>query len=355
MSILRKKLTALWNHYRIRSVAALLTFTILLVALPGITYATNVVYIHDGEDVYQFYTANSLITSEEILDREEIELSARDEVEFTGFDEDGIAELNIYRAFSLAITADGKTTYVTMTRGTVNDALERADVSLSDNDRINVSPYEDAVSGMEIVVNRVTFREKTKETAIPFEVETTENAAYSKGKTIVTQVGKEGKQVATFRETLVDGVVAKTDLISNEITVEPVNQKQIVGTNTHVIASDILPPTDFALDANGVPLNYSRVLTGKATAYSSRRYPNVKGASGQFLKCGSVAVDPRIIPYGTKLYIASPDGSVVYGYAIAGDTGGAMYSGEALVDLFFDTYDECIQFGRREMNIYILE
>jgi len=70
---------------------------------------------------------------------------------------------------------------------------------------------------------------------------------------------------------------------------------------------------------------------------------------------GIVAVDPSVIPLGTKLYIASPDGSIVYGYAVAGDTGGAAYNGDVVVDLFYDTYEECIQFGRRTMNIYILE
>ena len=57
---------------------------------------------------------------------------------------------------------------------------------------------------------------------------------------------------------------------------------------------------------------------------------------------------------GTKLYIASPDGSVVYGYAIASDTGGALMSGRVLVDLYYNTLGECVNFGRRQMNVYIL-
>lgn len=68
---------------------------------------------------------------------------------------------------------------------------------------------------------------------------------------------------------------------------------------------------------------------------------------------GVVAVDPNIIPYGTKLYITS--GNIVYGYAIAGDTGGAAMAGDILVDVFYDTYDECAAFGRRDMTVYIIE
>ena len=68
-----------------------------------------------------------------------------------------------------------------------------------------------------------------------------------------------------------------------------------------------------------------------------------------------VAVDPDIIPYGSILYIVSNDGQVVYGYAVAGDTGGALWAGTAIVDLYYNTYDECCQFGRRDVTIYVLE
>ena len=55
---------------------------------------------------------------------------------------------------------------------------------------------------------------------------------------------------------------------------------------------------------------------------------------GRYLSEGYVAVDPDIIPYGSKLYIMTKDGSWDYGYAIAADTGGAMLSGRVLVDQY---------------------
>ena len=69
---------------------------------------------------------------------------------------------------------------------------------------------------------------------------------------------------------------------------------------------------------------------------------------------GGVAVNPNIIPYGSKLYIVSTDGSFVYGYATAVDTGGALMDGSAIVDCFYNTYDECVNFGRRDVNVYVL-
>ena len=70
---------------------------------------------------------------------------------------------------------------------------------------------------------------------------------------------------------------------------------------------------------------------------------------------GVVAVDPEIIPYGTKMYVASPDGKIVYGYGVAGDTGGACMAGDIIADLCYDTLEECSIIGRRQMVLYILE
>ena len=71
---------------------------------------------------------------------------------------------------------------------------------------------------------------------------------------------------------------------------------------------------------------------------------------------GVVAVNPNISPYGSKLYITTPDGSYVYGYAVAGDTGGFIYSHpDTIVDLFMNTVAECYAFGRRDIVVYVLE
>jgi 3D (Asp-Asp-Asp) domain-containing protein len=99
-----------------------------------------------------------------------------------------------------------------------------------------------------------------------------------------------------------------------------------------------------------------KLLTGTCTAYTDDEGDSGSWTStGKHVAVGLVAVDPRVIPYGTKMWITSADGSMVYGYAIAADTGGALRSGRVLVDLFMDTLTECNAFGRRSMNVYILE
>jgi len=61
---------------------------------------------------------------------------------------------------------------------------------------------------------------------------------------------------------------------------------------------------------------------------------------------GIVAVDPGVIPLGTKLYIPG------YGFAIAGDTGGAIVGHR--IDLGFDSLNDAMEFGRRPVKVYTL-
>lgn len=102
---------------------------------------------------------------------------------------------------------------------------------------------------------------------------------------------------------------------------------------------------------DGTVLKYSGVRSMTATAYTTG-YDGVgtRTASGTAVHVGTVAVDKNVIPLGTRLYIVA-DGNIVYGLAVAEDTG---VKGSK-IDLYFDTYEQCIQFGRRDCTVYILE
>ena len=91
----------------------------------------------------------------------------------------------------------------------------------------------------------------------------------------------------------------------------------------------------------------------ESTAYSSDPADALGGgtvtATGQNLLTNpmAVAVDPNVIPLGTRLYVEG------YGEAIASDTGGAIKGN--IVDVHFSTYEQCIQWGRRQVKVTILE
>ena len=109
----------------------------------------------------------------------------------------------------------------------------------------------------------------------------------------------------------------------------------------------------FLTDIYGNTVNYTEVITGSSTAYTAE-YGAIC-STGRLARYGVVAVDPDRIPYGSILYIVSDDG-FVYGYAVAGDTGGFVYNGtNTVVDLYFPTLDECNSYGRRGISVYVLD
>ncbi len=102
---------------------------------------------------------------------------------------------------------------------------------------------------------------------------------------------------------------------------------------------------------DGTVLKYSGVRTMSATAYTTGHDGvGTRTASGTAVHVGSVAVDKSVIPLGTRMYIVAGS-KLIYGLAVAEDTG---VKGNK-IDLYFNTYDECIQFGMRTCTVYILE
>ena len=103
--------------------------------------------------------------------------------------------------------------------------------------------------------------------------------------------------------------------------------------------------------SDGSTLNFSAAKSMTATAYTAG-YGGADycTATGTTVRVGTVAVDKNVIPLGTKMFIVTNDG-IVYGTAVAEDTG---VRGNK-VDLYFDTYQQCISFGRRSCTVYILK
>ncbi|MCD7774883.1 MAG: 3D domain-containing protein [Clostridiales bacterium] len=115
--------------------------------------------------------------------------------------------------------------------------------------------------------------------------------------------------------------------------------------------SDIPVPDSIRFDENGIPLEYSYKLSGKSTTYNM----GTRTATGTYVHPGVVAVDPGIIPYGSKMYIVASDGSgYIYGYASAEDTGGFIYwDNGPIVDLYVSTTSDVYYWGNKPVTIYV--
>lgn len=176
--------------------------------------------------------------------------------------------------------------------------------------------------------NREVTTEKTTEKTTEAKIETTTKAPETTTKAVVA---------TTEAPTSAPETVSKAD---GAYTFKELGLSQI---------SDIPVPDNILFDENGIPLNYSRKLTGRSTAYCMGHTT----ATGTSVHEGVVAVDPRIIPYGSTMYIVANDGSV-YGYSSAEDTGGFIYWNNApIVDLYVNTTSFAYQWGNRGVTIYI--
>jgi len=114
--------------------------------------------------------------------------------------------------------------------------------------------------------------------------------------------------------------------------------------------------------AEGEVLEYTEVIQVEATAYCAcykccGKYPSNKyygiTKTGTRAKVGTIAVDPKVIPMGTKMYVEGLYGAKNYGVGKAEDIGGAIKG--KIIDLYFDTHAETIQWGRQQVNVYILK
>jgi len=168
------------------------------------------------------------------------------------------------------------------------------------------------------------------------------------GQEVVLIPGVEGELLRTDSVYYLDGKEQSRTEISSVITRQSVNALIAIGTKVDQPAQ-----SGTFIGANGEALRYLRKLTVKATAYS--KYDpgcNDYTATGTLARYGVVAVDPKVIPLGSKLYIMSSDGSFIYGHAVAEDTGGSIRGNR--IDLYFDSVEQCMVFGRRECTVYVL-
>ncbi len=265
------------------------------------------------------------------------------------------------RQYDVDITVDGKTSTV-RGNGTVADMLALANIKMDEDDLINIGFNEKVNRNTEIIINRVVCLETVKVQTIDYATEYKEDPNIIMGYSEVLVNGEEGEKEVKIRHRYIDGELVSKEIISEEIVAPVVDKVVLTGTGTvdaGVPASSVKQiswlecPDSLLLDENGAPLDYSNVLTGKATAYSAR--PGAGTASGRTAMVGYVAVDPKIIPYGTELYIVSTDGKTVYGYAIAADTGTGLLEGVILVDVFMESYEASCDWGAKQVNIYVLD
>jgi 3D (Asp-Asp-Asp) domain-containing protein len=235
----------------------------------------------------------------------------------------------------VSVTADGGIVGLPTSASTVGELLRLLGITLSPLDRTDPAPTEPITNGLEVWVTRVTRSDVAEECVLPSKTVVLAEPDLPAGYTKILAHGNDGLTRRVWRVWEKDGEETSRGLIGEEIVTEPADTVVIRGTR-------------------GAPTrggDWRRPLAMTATAYdpgprSCGRYADGYTATGVKARKGVVAVDDRVIPMGTRLYIPG------YGFAVAADRGSAIKG--MRIDLCYNTYHEAIEFGRRKVKVYLL-
>lgn len=253
----------------------------------------------------------------------------------------GNMNIYVYNSKNIKLTTNGTEMTVKAPEGTVENALNILGYEITDDDILNVDKNAQIEDDMKITLKKVTYVDEKSTEKISYKTVEKDSDDIMTGESEVSQKGVDGEKEVTKRCKYIDGKYDSTKVIDEKVTKKPVDKIVLNGTKRGTTT-----------DTSGAPVSYSYMVSGSGTAYTAA--PGALTATGVPVYEGGVAVNPAIIPYGSKLYIEAADGSHVYGYATAIDTGGALMDGSAIVDLFYFSYDDCVSFGRRDVNVYVL-
>lgn len=254
--------------------------------------------------------------------------------------------LEIRQGKAITVSADGTVRRVLTSKNNVVQALVELGIEVGDYDWAEPAFESEITEGMFIRLRRITVQEEnvTERFQGPEEVRT-DDTMFEDEKVVAK--GADGEKQVVYRIYYEEGNELYREISSEIVTKEPELTVVTVGTKVRQTAVK-----------QGRTFSYSRKITMKATAYDTSPEENggyTTTATGTSLGFGVVAVDPKVIPLGSRLYVESTDdgASFTYGYCIAADTGGAIKGNR--IDLCYNTRSQCIQFGRRNVTVYVLD
>ena len=372
-----------------RIAALVLPIVCFALLLTQVAFAKNTYLINDGG--YVVIHTTYATDPEDVLDEAGLDLGEDDT--YTTQDGIGMSEIIVQRN-QLVTVVYGSTICTLGTYGeTVEELLARMNIVLGEDDVVSVALNAETHDGMTIVISKTVSAEEIYTVTVPYETEYCYDPSLSEGEQAVLTQGCDGQIQYTDVVLYVNGCETSRTTQSQTVICEPVNQLIAIGTEvelpdypqpTEPVAEETVPeetepeetepeetePTvvvpetadknegpvigdGYIVTADGEILTYTGTMQVVASAYNSAddgcdNYT----ATGTIARVGAIAVDPKVIPYGTRMFIVTNDGKYVYGIAVAEDCGGAIKGNR--VDLYFDSVEECWTFGIRKATIYFL-
>lgn len=325
-------------------------FLVLLVII-GITIfvgnARKTVYVYiDGKEnkITTFrHTVNDVLTSNNII------LGPKDKTSI-GVDSKVKNEDKIYikKSMDVQVEVDGKILTMNSAESDVESMLNAEGVKVNEADKVLPSNDQPLEKGLKVTIIRVETKTIKEAKPLAYSTVTKNDGSLEKGKQKLVQSGKTGEKLVTTKVIYENGKEVSRKVISEAVTKKPVQKVVAMGTKPKVQPVS----TKYSASRGTSSVGANRIISVRSTAYSPRKdYGRATTASGMVAVrdangTSTVAVDPRVIPLGTKLYIEG------YGYAIAADTGLAIKGNK--VDLFFNTLSEAKSWGARYVNVHII-
>ena len=312
---------------------ALLLTGLLLVAMlaTGFVHARKTVHIVADGKAITLATFHS--NPAEALDQAGVHLGNKDEYRLSTGSLINGTTIEVFRAVPVFITYQGARTMVVTGKPTVGEVLKSLNLDASGLKA--VPEVMTAISpGLSIRVITVKETLVEKEEIISHPVVRHSDPTIEAGLEQVQQEGQDGLKKVTYRMISEDGEHVSADAVAEEVLKPPVPALIRSGNRETVSTS------------RG-SLRFQRAVVMEATAYlPSDGGGNGITYSGIPARHGVVAVDPRVIPLGTRVFVQG------YGVAIAGDTGGDIKGNR--IDLCMEDDHDAWSFGRRMVKVYIL-
>ena len=316
-------------------------------------------------------------------------------------DDDGIVYLTLKETFDVSIQTSDETLTIRTAPCTVGELLEANGISVGSDDIVTPDVDDWLSESSQITVTRVSFSTVTETEDVPFSVEVQYDSQMLKGVQEIARYGENGEKSIEYRVEEHDGEEVAREVVKEEEVKPPVNcivkqgiriaqnkqeEQATASESTTATSSQTLPSSQPETESSGelstagrsqvwsVPAGidddtenkiitagdgssyeYTAVIDVTATAYHRVEDGGEITASGTVTQYGTIAVDPRVIPLVSRLYVVADGGdqSWSYGPGLAEDTGGLIKG--AKIDLFFMTGDEANDFGIRPAKVYILK
>ncbi|WP_286178645.1 G5 and 3D domain-containing protein [Bacillus sp. B4EP4a] len=304
--------------------------------------AQKIVMVQDGKTKDVWSTAD---TVDELLKDQNLSVKEQDKITPSKNTKlKANMEVAIDKAFSLKLVVGGDEKQVWSTSTTVADFLKQQGVKLNDLDRVEPELTEKVEAENTVNVVRIEKVTDVVEEPVDFAVITKKDDSLSKGKEKIVKEGKDGLISKEYEVIKENGKEVKRELLSEKVVNKKQDKVVTVGTRTTVAQA--------SRGVTNVSSSSGKEIYVSSTAYTA----SCKGCSGVTstgvdLKSNPgakiIAVDPNLIPMGSKVYV---DG---YGYAVAADKGGAIKGNR--IDVFFSSKNDAYRWGVKRVKVRVLD